>query len=99
MGPHLEPFQSSGRAARRAVIHVLSAACFAAVGFASSLCAAGESHADASAVTKAEACSLATRLARMDVGHDRVTGSHCECLENKDDRGAPWSCTAFVSHR
>jgi hypothetical protein len=60
---------------------------------------AGESHADGSSSTKAAACKLALTLARQGISSDRVLASHCECLENKDDRLAPWSCTAFVSYR
>jgi hypothetical protein len=60
---------------------------------------AGESHADASATTQAAACALATRLARLDASHGRMTASHCECLETKEERDAPWSCTAFVTYR
>jgi hypothetical protein len=60
---------------------------------------AGESHADASATTQAAACALATRLARLEASHGRMTASHCECLETKEERDAPWSCTAFVTYR
>jgi hypothetical protein len=57
----------------------------------------GEAHADGTSATKAQACKLATTLARQDVTNGRVTASHCECLENRDDHAAPWSCSAFVT--
>jgi hypothetical protein len=60
---------------------------------------ARESHADGSSTTQPAACKLALTLARQGVAADQVTASHCECLENKDDPRAPWSCTAFVSYR
>jgi hypothetical protein len=65
------------------------------------VCAASarESHADASSTTRAAACKLSVDLARQGIPADKVTASHCECLENKDDRDAPWSCTGFVSYR
>jgi hypothetical protein len=60
---------------------------------------ARDSHADGSSTTKAAACKLALALARQGIAGDRVSASHCECLENKDDRLAPWSCTGFVSYQ
>ena len=60
---------------------------------------ARESHADASSTTRAAACKLSVDLARQGIAANKVTASHCECLENKDDRDAPWSCTGFVSYR
>jgi hypothetical protein len=60
---------------------------------------AHESHADGSSTTQPAACKVALALARQGVAAAAVTASHCECLENKDDRTAPWSCTGFVSYR
>jgi hypothetical protein len=60
---------------------------------------AHESHADASSTTRAAACKLSVDLARQGIPADHVTASHCECLEIKDERTAPWSCTGFVSYR
>jgi len=60
---------------------------------------ARQSHADGSSTTQPAACKLALALARQGIAADQVTASHCECLENKDDPRAPWSCTAFVSYR
>jgi hypothetical protein len=60
---------------------------------------AHESHADGSSTTQPAACKVALALARQGVAAADVTASHCECLENKDDRTAPWSCTGFVSYR
>lgn len=73
----------------------LAAACLISAGHV----LAGESHADGSSLTQAAACKLALTLARQGISNDRVRASHCECLENKDDHLAPWSCTAFVSYR
>ena len=60
---------------------------------------AGDAHADGSATTQAAACKLALSLARIDVGKGKVTASHCDCLENKEDIHAPWSCQAFMTYR
>ncbi|WP_158816554.1 hypothetical protein [Methylocapsa sp. S129] len=60
---------------------------------------AHDRHADGSSTTQAAACKLALQLARQGVANDQVTASHCECLENKEDHSAPWSCTGFVSYR
>jgi hypothetical protein len=60
---------------------------------------AHDSHADGSSTTQAAACKLSMNLARQGIPNDQVIASHCECLENKDDRAAPWSCTAFVHAR
>jgi hypothetical protein len=58
-----------------------------------------DGHADGSSSTQAAACKLALNLARQGIANDQVIASHCECLQNKDDRAAPWSCTAFVHAR
>jgi hypothetical protein len=85
---------------RRALRPVLTAAALMAASLAFTGAArAHEAHADGSSTTQAVACKLALSLARQGVANDQVTASHCECLENKDDRTAPWSCTAFVSYR
>jgi hypothetical protein len=60
---------------------------------------AHDSHADGTSSTRAGACKLAMSLARQGVANSRVASSHCECLENKDDAVAPWSCTAFVTYQ
>jgi hypothetical protein len=60
---------------------------------------AGDAHADGSSATRDGACKLATALARQGIPASRVASSHCECLENKDDKTAPWSCTAFVGYK
>jgi hypothetical protein len=59
----------------------------------------GETHADGSSTTQAEACKVALTLARQGIRKDQLISSHCECLENKNEREAPWSCSAFVSYR
>ncbi|MGA2043800.1 MAG: hypothetical protein ABSG83_10545 [Roseiarcus sp.] len=89
---------SDARPLRWALRGAALAACVGAAGLAPPA-RAGENHADASATTKAAACTLALRLARIDVPNSRVTNSHCECLEDRDVPDAPWSCTAFVSYR
>ena len=60
---------------------------------------AAQAHADGSSTTQPAACKVATALARQGLANGRVSASHCECLENKDDRAAPWSCTAFVTYQ
>lgn len=91
---------SDARRLPRALRGAALAACLGAAGAGLAPPArAGESHADASATTKAAACTLAQRLARIDVPNSRVTNSHCECLEDREVADAPWSCTAFVSYR
>jgi hypothetical protein len=70
-------------------------ACLAFAGVAR----ANEAHADGTATTQAAACKLAMTLARVDVGKGKVTASHCDCLENKEDYQAPWSCQAFMTYR
>jgi hypothetical protein len=85
---------------RRYSRNALIAACFGAAGLALAGGAlAHESHADGSSTTQPSACKVALALARQGISADKVTASHCECLENKDDRTAPWSCTGFVSYR
>jgi hypothetical protein len=85
---------------RRATRHVLIAAGLAAAALAvADLAAAHETHADGSSTSQAAACKLATALARAGVVSGHATASHCECLENKEDRAAPWSCTAFVTYQ
>ncbi len=61
--------------------------------------AAHEAHEEGSATTQAAACKLALALARADASGGRVTRSHCECLEERDNPQAPWSCTGFVSYQ
>jgi hypothetical protein len=77
------------------IVTSLAAAAFACAGAAR----ANEAHADASATTKDAACKLALSLARVDVGHGKVTASHCDCLENREDVQAPWSCQAFMTYK
>lgn len=85
---------------RRAMLSWAVAASMMAAGLALAGAArASEAHADASATTQAAACKLALSLARVDVGKGKVTASHCDCLENKDDTQAPWSCQAFMTYR
>jgi hypothetical protein len=85
---------------RRVLRSTLVAAGLTAAAFASAGAArAGEAHADGSATTKDAACKVALSLARADVGHGKVTASHCECLENGEDVQAPWSCQAFMSYK
>ena len=69
--------------------------CIAAAGLA----AAHEAHEEGSATTQAAACKLALALARADAAGGRVTRSHCECLEERANAQAPWSCTGFVSYQ
>jgi hypothetical protein len=73
----------------------LAAACIAYAGAAR----AHEAHADGSAVTKDAACKVALSLARVDVGKGKVTASHCDCVEDKSEVEAPWSCQAFMSYK
>jgi hypothetical protein len=80
---------------RRALTATLATAGLALASAAS----AHDSHADGSSTTQPAACKVAMSLARQGIASGQVTASHCECLENKDDRLAPWSCTAFVSYR
>jgi hypothetical protein len=85
---------------RRHFRHALTAATIGAAGLAFPAAApALERHADASSTTKAEACKFALSLARQEIAGDRVTASHCECMENKEEPSAPWSCQAFVTYR
>ena len=85
---------------RRELRHALLAGSLAAAGLAWPVGAsADESHAEASATTRAAACSLAIALARQDIPAKRVGASRCDCMEDKDDLQTPWSCTAFVKSR
>jgi hypothetical protein len=80
--------------------HGLIAACLAAAGLAAAGAArANEAHADGTATTKDAACKLALSLARVDVGKGKVTASHCDCVEDKSEFQAPWSCQAFMSYK
>ncbi len=83
------------RALRPTLIAVSLAAAFAYAGAAR----AGEAHADGSATTKDAACKLALTLARVDVGRGKVTASHCDCVEDKEEINAPWSCQAFMTYK
>ena len=84
----------------RILAHALAAASLALAGAALTGGAmAADAHADASSTTQPAACKLALTLARQGLSNSQILKSHCECLENKDDRAAPWSCTAFVTHR
>jgi hypothetical protein len=95
LGPHaVNPCRGEEPLMRRFLSYALAAG-FALTGPA----LARDSHADGSSTTKAAACKLALALARQGIADDRVSASHCECLENKDDRLAPWSCTGFVSYQ
>lgn len=85
---------------RRTMLPWLVAASLMAAGLALAGAArANEAHADGTATTQAAACKLALSLARVDVGKGKVTASHCDCLENKDEVQAPWSCQAFMTYR
>ena len=84
---------------RQALHGASTAGLLAVIVLSASAALARDSHADGSSTTQAAACKLSLNLARQGIPNDQVIASHCECLENKDDRAAPWSCTAFVHAR
>jgi hypothetical protein len=94
-----EPFASKERSMKRVWRPSLIAASLAAVLAYAGAARASEAHADGSATTKDAACKLALSLARVDVGHGKVTASHCDCVEDKEEVNAPWSCQAFMTYR
>jgi hypothetical protein len=83
------------RVLRSNVIAAGLAAVLAGVGSAR----AGEAHGDGTATTKDAACKVAMAIARVDMNHGKVTASHCDCLENKEEPRAPWSCQAFLTYK
>lgn len=98
--PIRDPLQMKENAMARAMRPWLAAASLMAACLVSGGPArANEAHADGTATTQAAACKLALMLARVDVGKGKVTASHCDCLENKEDFQAPWSCQAFMTYR
>jgi hypothetical protein len=84
---------------RRVLPRAMAAGSLAAALLFASDAVPHDSHADGSSTTQAAACKLSLSLARQGIPNDQVIASHCECLENKDDRATPWSCTAFVHSR
>jgi hypothetical protein len=74
-------------------------AIFAAALAGVSAARAGEAHGDGSATTKDAACKVAMSIARVDMTHGKVVASHCDCLENREEPQAPWSCQAFITYK
>ena len=60
---------------------------------------AGEAHGDGTATTKDAACKVAMSIARVDMTHGKIVASHCDCLEDKEEPQAPWSCQAFITYK
>ena len=76
--------------------------CLIAAGFAAALAGAaraGEAHGDGTATTKDAACKVAMSIARIDMNRGKITASHCDCLENREETQAPWSCQAFITFK